>query len=78
MWNACDQTGHQHVTLYLETDHQYESGALGAFVENMDQNRQVQAVSTILAAVEVEVVAFAEWDAPQANHQKHLPELPHY
>jgi hypothetical protein len=78
MWIACDQTGHQHVTSCLETDHQYESRALDAFVEYRDQNSQVQAASIVLTAMEVEVVAFAERDALQADHQKHLPTLPHH
>jgi hypothetical protein len=44
----------------------------------MDQNNKGQAASTDLAALEVEVVACAERDALQADHQKHVPELPHY
>ena len=59
-----------------EIDHPYESGVRDAFVENKDQNIQVQATSTVLAVVEVE--AFAERDALQAEQQKHLPELPHH
>jgi hypothetical protein len=49
------------------------SGARATFIENKDQNIQEQAASTVLAAVEVEVEAFAELDALQAEQQKHLP-----
>jgi hypothetical protein len=54
------------------------SGARAAFVENKDQNIQVQAASTALAAEEVEEEAFAELNALQAEQQNHLPELPHH
>jgi hypothetical protein len=54
------------------------SGARAAFVENKDQNIQVQVVSTVLAAEEVEEKVFAELDALQAEQQNHLPELPHH
>jgi hypothetical protein len=64
------------VTSCPKIDHPYESGALDAFFENKGQNIQVQAASTVLAMVEVE--AFAEQDALQAEQQKHLPELPHH
>jgi hypothetical protein len=78
MWIACDQTGHRHMTSCPETDHLYESGAIDAFVENKDQNIQVQAASIVLVAVEVEVVAFVERDELQVEQEKHLPELPHH
>jgi hypothetical protein len=78
MWSACGQTGHQHVTSCFETDRQYESEALDTSSENKDQNNQGQATSTDLAVVGVEVVACAERDALQADHQKHVPKLPHY
>jgi hypothetical protein len=38
----------------------------------------MQVASTVLVVVEVEVVAFAERDALQAEHQKYLPELLHH
>jgi hypothetical protein len=44
--------------------HPYVSGARAASIENKDQNIQVQASNTVLAAGEVEEEAFAELDTP--------------
>jgi hypothetical protein len=44
--------------------HPYDSGAHAASAENKDQSKKVQAVSTVLADKEVEVVASAELDVP--------------
>jgi hypothetical protein len=54
------------------------SGAHATSAENKDQNIQVQAVSTVLAAEEVEKEAFSKLDAPQAEQQNHLHELTHH
>jgi hypothetical protein len=58
--------------------HLYVSRAHAASSENKDQNIQVQATSTVLAAEEVEEEAFAELDAHQAEQQNHLHELTHH
>jgi hypothetical protein len=58
--------------------HPYVSGADAASVENQDQNIQVQAANTVLAAREVEEEAFTELDMPQVEQQNHLPKLPHH
>jgi hypothetical protein len=75
---AYDQSGHPHVTSCPRIVHPYVSRAHAASAENKDQNIQVQATSTVLAAKEVEEEAFAEPDAPQAEQQNHLHELPHH
>jgi hypothetical protein len=66
------------VTSCPELDHPYVSRARATFVENTDQNIQVQAASIVLAAEEVEEEAFAELDAPQDEQQNHLLELPNH
>jgi hypothetical protein len=75
---TCDQSSHRHVTSCPRIGHPYVSRACAAFVENKDQNIQVQAASIVLAVEKVEEEAFAELDAPQAEQQNHLPDLPHY
>jgi hypothetical protein len=64
------------VTSCPEIDHPYVSGARATFVENKDQNIQVQAAGIVLAAMEGKT--FAELDALQAEQQNHLHELPHH
>jgi hypothetical protein len=61
-----------------KTIHPYDSGAHVASAENKDQSSQVQAASTILADGEVEEVASAKLDVPQAERRSHLQELPYH